>query len=416
MKIMFEQFDSVNRLLFVLLGFFIPVSTALTNVILGLIILSWMIDNVSDRFQRWVSILKSNPVAFMGLIVFLIHLAGIVFTDAEKDKIIESLMDGAKFLFISVAMIYFKDKKNSFAFWFSFALAMFITLILSYLLRFGMLPGFMHIKGGPLDSSVFLNHIAQNIFMAFIAFMAAVNARFAIQYQKKILWGVFSLLCVFNVLFMVEGRTGHLIAGVLFVYYFISWDRIKSFIIAGFVLLLIGLFAWVAPSNSLVLRAKTVIEEINAWEYGKPASIESSSGLRLEFYINSLKLIKNNPVWGTGTGSFEKTYTDSIKNTGMHPTDNPHNEYLMTTTQFGLIGLLALLCFFGIQWHSAKFFEDSQQTIISRGFVLTILFACMVSSPLVDHAEGWFFVFMSAVLFAGLDTWKAHGKNKMDIA
>lgn len=413
---MFGKFDSINRWLFVLLGFFIPISTALTNVVLGLIILSWMIDNVSDRFQRWASILKSNPVAFMGLIVFLIHLAGVVYTDAEKEKIVESLMDGAKFLFISMAMIYFKDKKDPFTFWFSFAPAMVITLILSYLLRLGMLPGFMHIKGGPQDSSVFLNHIAQNIFMAFMAFMAAVKARSAIQYGKKILWGVFSLLCVFNVLFMVEGRTGHLIVGVLFLYYFISWDRIKSLIIAGSVLLLIGVFAWAAPSNSLVLRAKTVIEEINAWEYGKPASTDSSSGLRLEFYINSMKLIKNNPVRGTGTGSFEKTYTDFIKNTGMHPTDNPHNEYLMITTQFGLIGFFVLLCFFGIQWYGAKFLEDNQQTIISRGFVLTIVFACMVSSPLVDHAEGWFFVFMSAVLFARLDIWKVHGKNRMDIA
>ena len=407
---------SINRWLLVLLGFFIPISTALTNVVLALFLLFWILDNISDRFKRWILVLKSNPVAFMGLIIFLIHVAGVLYTNGEKKKILESLDDGAKFLFISMAMIYFKDKQYQSTFLFSFVLAMSITLILSYLLWAGMLPRFIPVKGGPQDCIIFLNHIAQNIFMAFMAFMAAVWSRTAIGHRKKIFWGVFSFLALFNVLFMVEGRTGHLIVAVLFLYYFISWDRVKSLIIAGFVLLSLVVFAWVAPSNSLILRAKIVIEEINAWEYGKPANNKSSSGLRLEFYINTLKIIKENPVFGTGAGSFEKAYKGSTKNTGMHPTDNPHNEYLMTTAQFGLVGLLALLGFFWVQWHSAKFFEDSQQTILSRGFVLTMLFACMVTSALVDHAEGWFFALMSAFLFAGLDTWQANGKKRMCIA
>jgi hypothetical protein len=38
---------------------------------------------------------------------------------------------------------------------------------------------------------------------------------------------------------------------------------------------------------------------------------------------------------------------------------------------------------------------------MARGFILTILFAAMVSSPLQDNAEGWFFALMSAHFFAG---------------
>ena len=54
--------------------------------------------------------------------------------------------------------------------------------------------------------------------------------------------------------------------------------------------------------------------------------------------------------------------------------------------------------------------------MIARGFVLTMIFACMVTSALVDHAEGWFFASMSAFLFAGLDTWQANEKKSMGIA
>jgi O-antigen ligase len=406
MTINFRKLDIINKWLLVWMGFVIPLSTAATNVVLGLVLLFWILDNISDRFQRWVSVLKTNPVAFMGLVVFLIHVAGMLYTLGEKEKVFESLMDGARFLFISLAMIYFKDKQYHSRLLFAFSLAMGITLLLSCLLWMDRLPGFIPVKGSPVDSNVFLNHIAQNLFMAYMAFLAAVRARDAgSNYGQKILWGTFSLLALVNVFFMVGGMTGHLVAGVLFLYFFLSWDRSKSLIAAGLVLLILGVFAWMNPSNSIFLRSKNAIEEIKAWEYGKKASRTSSSGLRLEFYTNTVKIIKENPVLGTGTGGFENAYGQLTEKTGMNPSDNPHNEYLMTTAQFGFAGLAALLGFFLAQWRSAGFLLGNPgQAVAARGFVLTIVVAAMVSSPLQDNAEGWFFALMSACLFAGSDS------------
>lgn len=401
MKIGLRKMDVINKWLLVLMGFAIPLSTAATSVALGLVLLFWILDNISDRFQRWVSVLKTNPVAFMGLVVFLIHALGILYTGGGKERVSESLMDGAKFLFIPLAMIYFKDNQYHSRLVFAFSLAMGITLLLSCLLWMDRLPGFIPVKGTPLDSNVFLNHIAQNLFMAYMAFLAAVQARAAKGYGQRILWAVFSLLALVNVFFMVGGMTGHLVAGVLFLYFFLSWGRTKSLIAAGSVLLILVGFAWINPSNSIFLRSQRMMEEIKAWEYGKKASGQSSSGLRLEFYTNTVKIIKENPVWGTGTGGFENAYQQLTEKTGMNPTDNPHNEYLMMTAQFGFAGLAALLGFFLAQWRSAGFLGSPGQTVAARGFVLTIVFAAMVSSPLQDNAEGWFFALMSAHLFAG---------------
>jgi O-antigen ligase len=401
MKISLRKLDVINQWLLVLMGFVIPLSTAATNVVLGLVLIFWILDNISDRFQRWVSVLKSNPVAFMGLVVFLIHVAGLSYTGGGKERILESLMDGARFLFISLAMIYFKDQQYHSRLVFAFSLAMGITLVLSCLLWMDRLPGFIPVKGSPLDSNVFLNHIAQNLFMAYMAFLAALRARDTKEYGQRILWAGFSLLALVNVLFMVGGMTGHLVAGVLFLYFFLSWDRTKSLIAAGSVLLILAGFAWMNPSNSIFLRSQRMMEEIKAWEYGKKASNLSSSGLRLEFYTNTVKIIKENPVWGTGTGGFENAYKQLTEKTGMNPTDNPHNEYLMMTAQFGFAGLAAFLGFFLAQWRSAGFLGNSGQTPAARGFVLTIIVAAMVSSPLQDNAEGWFFALMSAHLFAG---------------
>jgi hypothetical protein len=40
---------------------------------------------------------------------------------------------------------------------------------------------------------------------------------------------------------------------------------------------------------------------------------------------------------------------------------------------------------------------------MARGFVLLMLVSCMTASPLQDNAEGWFFVFMTGLLFAGVN-------------
>jgi len=360
MKNMVQNLHLANKYLLVLLGFCIPVSTALTNVVLGLLVLCWLLDNGADRFVRWGRVLKTNPVALMGLVVFLMHVIGLVYTDGETEKVIESLTDGAKFLFIGMVMVYFFDKKFHPAFLASFIFAMGLILVMSCLLWLGLLPEFISVKGNASNSVIFHDHIKQNIFMAFAAFVAAVQARKpGIGAVQKWLWAGFSLVAMFNVLFMVAGRTGHVIVIALAVYYFLTWDRTKSLVFGTVILVVFGLFAWYHPSNLLFVRAQEVIEEVRKREYDS----YSSSGLRLEWLFNSLNIIKQNPAAGTGTGSFKTTYERFVEKTEMDPTDNPHNEYLMTTVQFGLAGLLVLLGFFAVQWRRTFFLKDRRQKV-----------------------------------------------------
>lgn len=246
--------------------------------------------------------------------------------------------------------------------------------------------------------------------MAFTVFVTAVLARSAKTLKEQILWSVFSCLALINVLFMVNGRTGHLILIILLTYYFFSWRSRKKIAAFSIICLCLGLFLWVYPSNPLFNRARVAVNEIKAWHYGKPVKVFSPSGIRLEFYTNSLKLIKKNPFIGTGTGSFKTSYSELIKGTRFTPSDNPHNEYLMAGVQFGLVGILVLLIFFIIQWRYAALLKKEERILLARGFALTIMTACMVASPLQDSPEGWFFALMGATLFAS-PTIQANGTN-----
>jgi O-antigen ligase len=252
MKTKIENLNAIVSCLLVLLGFSIPISTALTNLLLGLIALFWILDNGRDWFWKWGLVLKSNPVGLMGLIVFLMHVVWIFHSTAGREYILESLSDGMKFLFIPIAMMYFKDSAFRSAGLFSFIIAMFITLTLSYLLWLDKLPEIIPVKGRPGDCYVFHDHIKQNIFMAYTAFIAAVWAGSShIAYGKRFLWGLFSFLAVFNVLFMVAGRTGHLVMVVLLLYYLVAFRNVKNFIAVGLVVCFLGGFAVLNPYNPL---------------------------------------------------------------------------------------------------------------------------------------------------------------------
>ncbi|PID72777.1 MAG: O-antigen polymerase [Desulfobulbus propionicus] len=394
---------NVNKIcssLLILLAFVIPVSTTATYIVLGMFLLFWILDNFKKTTKKLTLIITSNPVAMVGCIFFLIHLAGLFYTNANLEKILESIKDGGKFLFIAMAIIYLQEEKTKRAVLISFISAMGLILVLSYLIRFNMVPGFIPTKGSPLDCYVFHDHIKHNIFMAFTVFVTAVLARFANTIKTQVLWTGFSFLALINVLFMVTGRVGHLIILVLLVYYFCSWSSRKSVAIVSILFICIGLFLWCYPSNSLLNRARIAVSQIQAWNYGEPASKISSTGLRLEFYTNSVTLIKESPIIGTGTGSFQTAYSRLIKGTRFNQTDNPHNEYLMASVQFGLVGLLILLSFFITQWWYAGNLQEHENTLLARGFTLTIMTACMVTSSLQDSAEGWFFALMSATVFA----------------
>ena len=395
------QLFHINKYFLILLGFFIPISTFMTSFFLVAISLFWLFDNVKDKFQKNFLVLKSNPVSFISMIVFLIFLIGVLYADAEKKEILAGLSDGSKFLFISLTMIYFADGKFKSFFLSGFISAMIITLLLSYLLWFGLLPDMFFVKGSNNDCVIFHSHITQNTFMAYTAFIFAIWSRFALSRKLQLVWGLLSLAAFCNVFLLVAGRTGHLVMIVLFIYFFLTWKNFKSFIIALMLILFFTTILKFYPTNPFFLRTKAMIKEIKEWNYKKPN--KTSSGQRLEFYFNSLKIINENLFFGTGTASFQKTYKKAMKETAFNKTANPHNDYLMIAVQFGIIGFLALLIFFVTQWRCAVFLTQKSFTLLSRGFIITIMLSCMVNSPISDHGEGWFFAFMSAFFFAGID-------------
>jgi len=151
----------------------------------------------------------------------------------------------------------------------------------------------------------------------------------------------------------------------------------------------------------LAQRAATLAGELESWRPGVAAR-DSSSGLRIEFYRNTLEIIAEHPVAGVGTGGFPAAYAARVRGTDMLATHNPHNEYLHIAAQLGLIGLAAMVLMLVVQWRVARRLPSALESGLARGLVLAMTLGCLFNSMLLDHAEGLFYAWLGGLLYAGL--------------
>ena len=133
----------------------------------------------------------------------------------------------------------------------------------------------------------------------------------------------------------------------------------------------------------------------------------TSSGLRLEFYKNTTLLIKNNPIIGGGTGSFENDYRQlaETQNTVSTYVPNPHNEFLLTWQQLGIVGFICLIVFFVVPWKLSYRLASNEGSIgyygyALRGLILTISIGSLFNSLLLDAGEGKFYCVLAGVLIS----------------
>lgn len=294
----------------------------------------------------------------------------------------------------------------------AFLAAMGLTLLLSFLVGLGLLPvqHWMNTIATPDNPVIFHSHITQNNMMAFAVFLALLNLRDAASRGVRVAWGLFALLGTINVLFMVQGRTGYVILLVLLGWF--AWSTLARHMRGlgkawgwrqgiAVILVLLGLAAAAyQASPRLHDRAGLVASEFHAWQpdHGK----DTSTGRRLDFYHNTLQIVQQHPVFGVGTGGFADAFMQQTQGKDVMQTRNPHNEYLMITVQTGVIGLALLLYLFYTQWRCSALLDTSFRQDAARGLVFAYLTNSMFNSPLLDHADGLFFAFMTAVLFANL--------------
>ena len=380
----------------VALGFSIPISTAFDNVLVVALLVCWI---AGGRFrEKWTAV-RGNAVALAACGLFLLHVAGSAYGFGSTREMLYDLDKAAVLLLVPVLISLQPGVE-----WLRRALiallaALVLTLLLSYPLWLGVLPEAGFIKGFAYDPVVFKKKITHSVLIAFGAFVLALAAREAVSTRRRALLWLLCGFAAFNVLFMVGGRTGQLVLLALALYFLLTvygWRGVLAAAAAG---VLVGGAAYLSPSSSVHQRTLTTIKEFEHWRAGKPATM---ANMRLEAWTNSVQIVRQHPVVGVGTGGFATAYAKQVYGTSMPPLGQPENQYLLTTVQFGVVGLAVLLALFGTQWHLAAQLGSRTEMQLARGLVIAMVVGCFFNSFLRDHTEALFYAWLSGLLYAGL--------------
>jgi O-antigen ligase len=131
----------------------------------------------------------------------------------------------------------------------------------------------------------------------------------------------------------------------------------------------------------------------------------SSSGLRLGFWRTTLDIAKNNPILGTGMGTWADEYRKYVVSTPNTPKiaasgGNPHQEYLLMASQLGFVGLALFLGWLGRCFAGARHLQNHER-IAAQSLLVAFTVGCFFNSTLFDSATGHFFCIGLGILFAG---------------
>ena len=399
--------DNAGKWAAVAIGCTIPISVALDNLLLLVILACWLAGG--NYTQKWVA-LRDNPVSRWALALFGLLLLGLLWGNRPMNDAHDYLLKYLDLAFVPLFIYYFRDRVIRKRGLLALAGTLTLVLTLSFMVKADLLPQSDLIRGVPHSPVVFKFRVTHNYLMAFGAFLFTWLAiAEPVRSRTRIFWGALALIAAINVTLMVEGVTGYLTLAALGL--LLAATRLpRRMAIASVIAAPLVVAVLLAVPGPFAQRAATLAGELKAWSPGVAAR-DSSSGLRIEFYRNTLDIIAEHPIAGVGTGGFPNAYAALVRGTDMLPTHNPHNEYLHIATQLGVLGLAVMLWMFWVQWRTAERLSFSLESGLARGLVLAMAVGCLFNSFMLDHAEGLFFAWLSGLLFAGLPSKKTTGSS-----
>jgi O-antigen ligase len=392
-----QRSEDLARAFAVALGLSIPFSVAVDGVLLALVLACWI---AADRYRERWTVLRRHPVALMTLGFVLLLAVGLLYGERPRSEALRYFGKYADLAVLGVFVTLFGDPAWRRRAILALAGALAVLVAISYLIKLGIVPLTPWARRVPVPYPiVVMDTLTHGILVAFGAFLFAVLGLHAPLGRVRTLWFVLAAAAAGNALFVVPGRTGYVVLAALALYFGYVWRRVAGLALvalAGAVVVGVGY----AASSTLQGRVAETEREAREWQPGVAA--RTSVGYRLEFYNNTLQIIRDRPLLGAGTGGFPGAYKQQVAGTGMAPAGHPHNEYLHLMAQLGIPGLVALLALFWVPWRIAPRLPLAYEGILARGIVLTIAVGCVFNSLLLDHTEGLFFAWGLGVLFGGL--------------
>lgn len=383
--------DAATRSLAVAIGFSIPISTSLSEILTTLFILCWLLaGNFSEQLRR----IARNPVAIASTAMFFWLALGTTWSTASWSEAGRCLLKYREFLYLPMlATVFAGDRQLRRLGLISFYAGAVTLLALSY--GEWLLKVDIGMPSTYCDFVVTKDRIIHGLLMSFLVYCSAQEI-----IRDRSRWWIYAgmiALAAPNVLLLIQGRTGYLLLGLLTILVLAQQFGRRGFAVACVLVACTGCGAY-ALSGAVQQRVHRTLDQINH-QFGGPR--EGPWDPRLDYYTTTLKLLRRHPLVGTGTGSFSSQYRELAEASKVDHTTDPHNEYLHLAVQLGIPGAIAFAGLLALQWRSSRRLSDWDGRL-ARGAVLTIAVGSMFNSLILSITGGLVFGYFGGMAFADL--------------
>jgi O-antigen ligase len=393
------KLTDASRWMLVAMSAAVPLGSASMLILGGVMLIAFLA--AGGYRERW-RIVRSNPFALACIGLFALIALGMMWSTATNDEALRIIEKHARVLFATIAIALLVDarwRRRALVAW---MLAMFATLLLSYLHALWSFPLARATREDVLgDHYIFKHHITQNVMMSVFAAAALAESFRAWRARARheaALWIVLCVACAVNVLFFVIGRTGYitLVASLIVVSFMLTQSRQRWLLVS---VVGVALAVLLATSSNVQQRVESVLAEV---ETHAVDGVGTSTGMRMEFARRSLQLIKERPIAGWGTGSYSREFCRVVESqqwcrAGSY---NPHNQFLFFGVQLGLIGIAAYLIWLASAAHALRRAGITERAL-GAALIATLVIHSLLDSPLYIVTESAWYPLMLGILVAG---------------
>jgi O-antigen ligase len=394
------RFERASKYAAVITAFGITLGTSFTATGFAITGLFWLL---SGHWREKYIVARSSPVVVAAVLLFCLYLVGLGYTSAPLGHGLVRV--GAyvnSLFFVAVFATIVTDPLWRDRVFVAFMAGMGLSLLLSLLSVMGIFPWIAGHGSG--SAHTFYSYITHNFFMAIAIYSGFTYWLFRAGAWPK--WARIAvpgilILGVIDLLFLVDGRTGHVVFLAMVMTYLIARYRWKGI---GYGLAAISVITAtaIALPGSFNKRTVTAVKELESSV--TRGDNETSIGLRYRFYKYGIQIIHDKPLMGHGTGSiddvymnYDPAYAQLYPDKGAHL----HSEFLMVASELGFFGLAIFITLLGLMARLASQLAGEHR-YLALGVLTAYAVGSMVNSMLLDANEGHLFALLTGALYSGV--------------
>ena len=381
--------NKIQQVLFILLGITIPTSIAITNLVIGLLALCWIIEG--DFKNKFKAIKVSKWILSVFALIALYGL-GMLWGNTHLNANWQFQRLALLLVFPVLRTMNLKQEtiRNGVV---AFLITTFISAIVSIAINNNIIlpiDEYFSFINYDWSISAFIKYNYHNVILS-LSFTISLYILIEKKSKYKVALVLFIIAYAISI-FTERGRAGQVIFNLSALFYIIYYNRKHLLRLLAFIILLFSFQFIVYKTTKVYKNRFDAVSNIivNNGEAGK-GKLED---IRYVFVRESVNRILQKPIWGYGTGSFGKIFIDEVDSGHdfqLHT--SPHNQYLYVWFELGILGLILLLFIF---YHQIKELFRKKDGIHRALLPISFMFLMLVDS--------YFFIFILTIAYIFLYT------------